>query len=85
MGRPFIHTIAVDRMAMVRTHARACSQSRDYLVVAVPYSLDAAGNVIEDLTQLSAEERRFVVEDVTPAEYEVETGQRRAGEIDRSR
>lgn len=82
--QPYRHTIAVDRMQMVRTHARACSQSREYVIVAVPFKVEN-GDVIEDLRELTEDQRRFVVEDVTPAEYAVEHGLQKAQEIDRSR
>lgn len=80
----FRHTIAVDRIGMIRTHARACGVSSEYYMVRVPYVI-SANEACEILTELNEDQRRFVTEDVTPEEYKVEAGLALPSLFDRSR
>lgn len=75
--RQFVSTNAVQGH---RTYSRACQASRDFILVRVPFDPSSG---VEALSGLDEDQRRFVTENVTPAEHAL--GDLPAPAIDRSR
>lgn len=85
--------IGIDNEKREVTFARACMASRGYVIVRVPFGnevIQYAHKGIPRLvnvntTKLSEDDRRFVLENVTPMEHKVAIGRAKAEHIDRSR
>jgi hypothetical protein len=83
----FRRTQSFDRLLGEMTFARACHASRNYVVIKVPYSGGdpRTSEIVLDLSGLDEDQKRFVLEDITPDEYRVSIGEQEAVELDRSR
>lgn len=83
---PFRQTIARDLIAMEATYARACTVSREYMIVKVPigaYNIKEYISVL-DTSKCTQEQIRFICNNVTPREYDAANGVT-LPEVDRSR
>lgn len=68
---PLQQVVARDLVGMTATYMRACTASREYVVVKVPIvDYSTTGEPTLNLLHHSEDERRFVLENITPREYE---------------
>lgn len=81
----FKQTRAYDPMMNQITYARACKVSRDYVLVRVHCSGDPEQGLTLLTGELTEDQRRFALEDITPNEYLVSIGKLTPVDIDRSR
>jgi hypothetical protein len=83
---PMQQNIARDLIGMTATYMRACTVSREYSIVKVPithYDVDSDQMTL-DLSKHSEDERRFVLENITPREFDAMNGAK-LPPVDRSR
>lgn len=73
---PLLQTVARDLIGMEAAYMRACTVSRDYLVVKVKIlEYDVHTDAITlDLSKLNEDHRRFVLENITPREFDAMNG-----------